>query len=78
MIWIAASKTSRTNWSKLKERESQLEKEMAKVARVGKKEEIDFAEDVSSWPGIWIGTNSSAHGDYLVAFRDGAGIRSIQ
>jgi hypothetical protein len=58
---------------KLKEQNQRLETEMAKVSRVGKKEEIDFAEDVCSWPGIWIGDKLAQHGDYLLAFRDGAG-----
>lgn len=57
----------------MKEQNQLLEKEMAKVARVGKKEEMDFAEDVGSWPGVWIGDKLPQHGDYLIAFRDGAG-----
>jgi myosin heavy subunit len=59
--------------TKLRDRNEELEAEMAKVARVGKKEEIDFAEDVRSWPGIWIGDKLPRYGDYLLAFRDGAG-----
>jgi hypothetical protein len=59
--------------NKLRERNQELEAEMAKVARVGKREEMDFAEDVRSWPGIWIGDKLPRYGDYLLAFRDGAG-----
>jgi hypothetical protein len=33
---------------------------MAKVARVGKKEELDFAEKAGSWRGIWISENCRA------------------
>ena len=58
---------------KLRDRNQKLETEMAKVARVGKKEEMDFAEDVRSWPGIWISDKLPRHGDYLIAFRDGGG-----
>jgi len=58
---------------KLRERNQQLEIEMSKVARQGKKEEIEFAEDVDSWPGIWISDKLSRHGDYLLAFGDAAG-----
>jgi myosin heavy subunit len=58
---------------KLRGRNEELETEMAKVARVGKKEEIDFAEDVRSWSGIWISDKLTRRGDYLLAFRDGAG-----
>jgi myosin heavy subunit len=58
---------------KLRDRNEELETEMSKVARVGKKEEMDFAEDVRSWAGIWISDKLPRHGDYLIAFRDGAG-----
>ena len=57
----------------LHERNRQLEAEMAKVARVGKREEIDFAEEARSWPGIWLGEKLPRNGDYLMAFADAAG-----
>jgi hypothetical protein len=50
-----------------------LESETAKVVRIGKKEEMDFADEVRSWPGIWIGEKLARNGDYLVAFADAAG-----
>jgi hypothetical protein len=59
--------------TKLRDRNQTLETEMAKVARVGKKEEIDFAEEVGNWPGIWIGDKLSRNGDYLIAFCDATG-----
>ena len=57
----------------LRERNRELEAEMAKVARVGKREEIDFAEEARSWPGIWVGEKLQRNGDYLMAFSDAAG-----
>jgi hypothetical protein len=57
----------------LRERNQGLEAEMAKVARVGKREEQDFADEVRSWPGIWIGEKLPRNGDYLMAFSDAAG-----
>ena len=57
----------------LRERNQQLEAEMAKVARVGKREEMDFAEEARSWPGIWLGEKLPRNGDYLMAFADAAG-----
>jgi hypothetical protein len=57
----------------LRDRNKQLEAEMAKVARVGKKEELDFAEEAHSWPGIWVGEKLPRNGDYLMAFSDAAG-----
>jgi len=57
----------------LRERNQELESEMAKVARIGKKEEIDFADEARSWPGIWVGEKLPRNGDYLLAFADAAG-----
>jgi hypothetical protein len=57
----------------LRERNQALETEMAKVSRIGKREELDFADDVRSWPGVWIGEKLSRNGDYLMAFSDAAG-----
>ena len=38
----------------LREKNQPLEGEMAKVARVGKWEEVDFAEEARTWAGMWI------------------------
>jgi DNA repair exonuclease SbcCD ATPase subunit len=59
--------------SGLRDRNQQLEAEMVKVARVGKKEELDFAEEARSWPGIWVGEKLPRNGDFLMAFSDAAG-----
>ena len=39
----------------LRGRNQELEAELAKVARIGKREELDFAEEVRSWPQLWLG-----------------------
>jgi hypothetical protein len=57
----------------LRERNQKVEAEMAKAARIGKKEEMDFAEEARSWRGIWIGEKLPRNGDYLMAFSDAAG-----
>ena len=57
----------------LRDRNKQIEAEMAKVARVGKREELDFAEEVRSWPGVWVGEKLPRNGDYLMAFSEAAG-----
>ena len=57
----------------LRDRNQRLETEMAKVARIGKKEEMDFADEARSWPGIWVGEKLPRNGDYLLAFADAAG-----
>ena len=48
----------------LRERNQVLEAEMSKVARVGKREEMDFAEEAGSWPGICVSQKLPKNGDY--------------
>jgi hypothetical protein len=57
----------------LREKNTTLEAEMAKATRVGRREEIDFAEEARTWPGVWISEKLRRHGDYLMAYRDPAG-----
>ena len=46
---------------------------MAKVARVGKREELDFAEEARTWPGICVSEKLPRNGDFTLAFRDPSG-----
>ncbi len=62
-----------TEISQLRERNRQLEAEMAKAARVGKREEIDFAEEARTWPGIHVSEKLPRNGDYILAYRDPSG-----
>jgi hypothetical protein len=57
----------------LRTKNQTLEVEMSKVARIGRKEEIDFAEDVLTWPGIWLSEKLKKYGDYILAYRDPSG-----
>jgi hypothetical protein len=59
--------------AQLEEQNHQLQAELAKVARIGRREELDFAEEAVGWPGIWVSEKLPKHGDYLLAFRDAAG-----
>jgi len=59
--------------SQLREHNQQLEAEMAKVARIGKREEMDFAEEARTWLGMWVSEKLARNGDYLLAFRDPSG-----
>ncbi len=59
--------------SQLRERNQRLETEMAKVARIGKREEMDFAEEARTWPGMSVSEKLAKNGDYLLAFRDASG-----
>ena len=51
----------------LRERNHELEGEMAKVARVGKREELDFAEEARTWPGICVSEKLPRNGDFTLA-----------
>ena len=58
--------------AELRERNHQLESEMAKVARVGKREELDFAEEARTWAGIMI-ERLPKNGDFVLTFCDPSG-----
>ena len=53
----------------LREQNQQLETEMAKVARVGKREEMDFAEEARTWAGICISEKLPRNGDFILSYR---------
>jgi hypothetical protein len=59
--------------AELRERNHELESELSKVARVGKKEELDFAEEARTWAGMCIGDKLPKNGDYILAYRDPSG-----
>jgi predicted nuclease with TOPRIM domain len=59
--------------AQLRERNQQLEGEMAKVAHVGKREEMDFAEEARTWAGIAVSEKLPKNGDFLLAYRDPSG-----
>jgi len=46
---------------------------MAKVAHVGKREEMDFAEEARTWAGIAVSEKLPKNGDFLLTYRDGSG-----
>jgi len=59
--------------AQLRERNHELETEMSKVARVGKREEMDFAEEARTWAGIAVSQKLPKNGDFLLAYRDASG-----
>jgi len=58
--------------AQLRERNQELEGEMAKVARVGRKEELDFAEEAQAWAGVCL-ERVTRNGDFILAYRDPSG-----
>ena len=47
---------------------------MAKVARVGKLEEVSFADEARTWAGICVSEKLPKNGDFILAFRDPSGV----
>jgi len=57
----------------LRERNHELEAQMSKVARVGKKEEMDFADEARSWAGMSVSEKLGRNGDFILSYRDASG-----
>jgi hypothetical protein len=55
--------------TQLHEKNKLLEGEMAKVARIGAREEMDFAEEARTWAGVWISDKLPRNGDFILAYR---------
>jgi hypothetical protein len=55
--------------AELRERNQGLESELSKVAHIGKREEMDFAEEVRSWAGVWISDKLPRNGDFILCCR---------
>jgi hypothetical protein len=55
--------------AELRERNQVLASELSKVAHIGKREEMDFAEEARSWAGIWISDKLPRNGDFILCYR---------
>lgn len=55
--------------AQLREKNQLLESEMSKVARVGKREEVEFAEEARTWAGFWISDKLPRNGDFILCYR---------
>ena len=55
--------------AQLREKNQLFEGELAKVARVGKREEMDFANEARSWAGVWVSDKLPRNGDFILAYR---------
>jgi predicted nuclease with TOPRIM domain len=55
--------------AQVRERNQELETEMAKVARIGKREEMDFADEARTWAGIAISEKLPRNGDFILSYR---------
>ena len=57
----------------LRDRYQELETELSKVARVGRREELDFADEARTWAGISVSEKLPRNGDFILAYRDSSG-----
>jgi hypothetical protein len=58
--------------AQLRERNQELEMEMSKVSRVGRLEELSFADEARTWAGIAV-ERISKNGDFVLAYCDASG-----
>jgi hypothetical protein len=59
--------------AQLREQNQELEAEMSKVARVGRREEADFVQEDRTWAGISVSEKLARSGDFILAYRDSSG-----
>jgi phage host-nuclease inhibitor protein Gam len=59
--------------AELRKRNQELETEMSKVARVGKLEEVSFADEARTWAGVCVSEKLPRSGDFILAYRDPSG-----
>jgi hypothetical protein len=59
--------------SQLRECNQQLEADMAKVARVGRLEELSFADEARTWAGVCVSEKLPRNGDFILAYCDPSG-----
>src|SRR6202007_680161 len=53
----------------VREKNQLLEAELAKVARIGKREEMTFEEEGRTWAGVWISDKLPRNGDFILCYR---------
>jgi phage host-nuclease inhibitor protein Gam len=59
--------------AELRKRNQELETEMSKVARVGRLEELSFADEARTWAGVCVSEKLARNGDFILAYRDTSG-----
>jgi len=58
----------------LRKEKQALETELSRVARVGRREEMDFVDEARTWAGICISEKLPKNGDFLLSYRDASGV----
>jgi chromosome segregation ATPase len=57
----------------LRKEKQALETELSRVARVGRREEMDFVDEARTWAGICVSEKLPKNGDFLLSYRDASG-----
>lgn len=57
----------------LRKEKQSIETELSRVARVGRREEMDFVDEARTWAGICISEKLPKNGDFLLSYRDASG-----
>jgi len=55
--------------AQVRERNQELEGEMSKAARIGKREEVTFEQEVRTWAGVWVSDKLPRNGDFILSYR---------
>lgn len=55
--------------AEVRERNQELEAEMAKAARIGRREELSFEEEARTWVGICVSEKLPRNGDFILSYR---------
>jgi predicted nuclease with TOPRIM domain len=55
--------------AQLRERNQELEGEMSKTARIGKREEISFEQEARTWAGVAVSEKLPKNGDFILSYR---------
>jgi hypothetical protein len=58
--------------AQLRGQNQELEAQMARVSRIGRREEMDFADEARTWPGVCL-EGISRNGDFILNYRDPSG-----
>jgi predicted RNase H-like nuclease (RuvC/YqgF family) len=59
--------------AELRKRNQELESDMSKIARIGKLEEVSFADEARSWAGVSVSEKLPRNGDFILAYLDPSG-----
>src|SRR6201987_4729069 len=69
MTSLAASKPVCANSGRFANGIKNSKEKGRKAARIGKREEVTFEQEVRTWAGVWISDKLPRNGDFILAYR---------